>query len=197
MIAMSLDEGDELGWARLTTGKDDILLVTEMGQALRIPETVVRSMGRTAGGVQGIRLKAEDRVAGMEVVEDGGSLLTVTKEGYGKQTRLDKYPVKGRGTGGIATMDQKSIGLTGRITAARVVQQTDDLTLISSGGIVLRLNVKDVREAGRATRGVKMMRLQVGDSVAAVARIAAADLKKAGAANNGAAEPEKEQPPLI
>jgi len=198
MIAMSLEEGDELGWAHLTTGKNDILLVTEQGQALRIPENVVRSMGRTAGGVQGIRLSEGDRVASMEVVEEGGSLLTVTKEGFGKQTPLEKYPVKGRATGGVSTMDQKAIGVTGRIASARVVQQSDDITLISSSGIVLRLKVKDVREAGRATRGVKMMRLQPGDSVAAVARTASADLKKAGAAENGDAETEeKEQPPLL
>ena len=94
-------------------------------------------------------------------------------------------------------MNPKAIGVTGRITAARVVQPSDDLTLISANGIVLRLKVKDVREAGRATRGVKMMRLQPGDSVAAVARIASADLKKAGAAENGDAETEKDQPPLL
>ncbi len=169
MIAMSLNEGDELGWARLTTGKNDVILVTEMGQALRIPEKVVRSMGRTAGGVQGIRLGEGDRVTSMEVVEEGAALLTVTKGGFGKQTPLTKYPVKGRGTKGISTMDQKAIGVTGRIASARVVQPTDDLTLISVNGIVLRLKVKVIREAGRATKGVRVMRLQAGDSIAAVA----------------------------
>ena len=197
MIAMSLDEGDELGWARLTTGKNDVMLVTELGKALRIPEKVVRSMGRTAGGVQGIRLGNEDRVAGMEVVEEGGALLTVTKGGFGKQTPLEKYPVKGRGTGGISTMDQKAIGVTGKIASARVVQPSDDLTLISVNGIVLRLKVKDIREAGRATKGVRVMRLQAGDSVAAVARIASADLKMAGASDNGEEAVDKDQPSLI
>jgi DNA gyrase subunit A len=197
MIAMPLGNGDELGWAHLTTGKNEILLVTEHGQALRFAEDVVRSMGRTAGGVRGIRLRNDDRVASMEVVEDDGALLTVTKEGFGKQTPLKQYTVKGRATGGVSTMDKKALGVTGRIAAARVVQQSDDLTLISANGIVLRLKVKEVREAGRATRGVKMMRLLPGDSVAAVARIASADLKKAGAADNGDAETEKEQSPLI
>jgi DNA gyrase subunit A len=197
MIAMSLENGDELGWAHLTTGNNDIMLVTEQGKAVRYSEKVVRSMGRTASGVQGIRLSEDDRVASMEVVEDGGALLTVTKEGFGKQTPLEKYPVKGRGTRGVSTMNPNALGVTGRITAARVVQPSDDLTLISSNGIVLRLKVKDVREAGRATRGVKMMRLLPGDTVAAVARIASADLKKAGAAENGDAETEKEQPPLL
>jgi DNA gyrase subunit A len=197
MIAMSLDDGDELGWARLTTGKNDVILVTEMGQALRIPETVVRSMGRTAGGVQGIRLAKDDRIASMEVAEEGASLLTVTEGGFGKRTPLEKYPVKGRGTGGVATMDQKSINVTGKISSARVVQPTDDLTLISVNGIVLRLKVKDIREAGRATKGVRVMRLQAGDSVAAVARIASADLKKAGASANGEEAVDKDQPPLL
>jgi DNA gyrase subunit A len=197
MIAMSLENGDELGWAHLTTGKNEILLVTEQGQALRFAEGVVRSMGRTAGGVRGIRLRNDDRVASMEVVEDDGALLTVTKEGFGKQTPLKQYSVKGRATGGVSTMDKKALGVTGKIAAARVVQQSDDLTLISANGIVLRLKVKEVRTAGRATRGVKMMRLLPGDSVAAVARIASADLKKAGATENGDAETEKEQPPLI
>ncbi len=197
MIAMSLNEGDELGWARLTTGNNDVILVTELGQALRIPEKVVRSMGRTAGGVQGIRLGEEDRVTSMEVVEEGAALLTVTKGGFGKQTPLAKYPVKGRGTKGISTMDQKAIGVTGRIATARVVQPSDDLTLISSNGIVLRLKVKEIREAGRATRGVRVMRLQEGDAVAAVARIASADLKKAGADTDGEVVVEKDQPSLI
>jgi DNA gyrase subunit A len=197
MIAMSLNEGDELGWARLTTGKNDVILVTELGQALRIPEKVVRSMGRTAGGVQGIRLGEEDRVTSMEVVEEGAALLTVTKGGFGKQTPLAKYPVKGRGTKGISTMDHKAIGVTGRIASARVVQPSDDLTLISANGIVLRLKVKEIREAGRATRGVRVMRLQEGDAVAAVARIASADLKKAGADTDGEVVAEKDQPSLI
>jgi DNA gyrase subunit A len=171
--------------------------VTELGQALRIPEKVVRSMGRTAGGVQGIRLGEEDRVTSMEVVEEGAALLTVTKGGFGKQTPLAKYPVKGRGTKGISTMDHKAIGVTGRIASARVVQPSDDLTLISANGIVLRLKVKEIREAGRATRGVRVMRLQEGDAVAAVARIASADLKKAGADTDGEVVAEKDQPSLI
>jgi DNA gyrase subunit A len=181
LIAMNLEDGDELGWARLTSGKDEILIVTAKGQALRFAETQIRPMGRAAAGVRGIRLKKGDRVTSMEVVEEGGSLLIITKAGFGKQTPLDQYNPKGRATGGIATIDQKSLPITGDIVTARVVQEKDDVTIISSNGIILRLKVEKIKTAGRATRGVHVIRPQKGDSVAALARIAAADLQKAGA----------------
>ncbi len=194
LIAITLEDDDQLGWAHLTSGKDEILLITEQGQALRFSESSVRPMGRAAAGVQGIRLAQGDRVASMEVVEPGGSLLIVTTQGYGKQTPLDQYTLKGRATGGNATIDQKALSVTGPITAARVVQQSDDLTLISSNGIVLRLKVKEVKQAGRVTRGVRIMRLQQGDTVATVARIAAADLKRAGAKINGNGDTPASEP---
>ena len=198
LIAMTLENGDELGWARLTSGKDEILLVTQNGQALRFAEDEVRAMGRAAAGVQGIRLGKGDRVTSMEIVEPGGSLLVVTDEGYGKRTPLKEYSAKGRATGGIATIDQKSLDKIGKIASARVVQPADDITVISTNGIVLRLKVKDIKEAGRATRGVRLMKPQTGDSIAAIARIANADLKAVGANGNGAEKPvEKEQPNLL
>ncbi len=198
LIAMTLENGDELGWARLTSGKDEILLVTQNGQALRFAEEEVRAMGRAAAGVQGIRLGKGDRVTSMEIVEPGGSLLVVTDEGYGKRTPLKEYSAKGRATGGIATIDQKSLDKIGKIASARVVQPADDVTVISTNGIVLRLKVKDIKEAGRATRGVRLMKPQAGDSIAAIARIANADLKSVGANGNGAEKPvEKEQPNLL
>jgi DNA gyrase subunit A len=186
LIAMTLENGDELGWARLTNGNDEILLVTQNGQALRFAEDEVRAMGRSAAGVQGIRLGKGDRVTSMEIVEPGGSLLVVTDEGYGKRTPLKEYSAKGRATGGIATIDQKSLDKIGKIASARVVQPADDITVISTNGLVLRLKVKDIKEAGRATRGVRLMRPQAGDSVAAIARIANADLKAVGANGDGA-----------
>lgn len=197
LIAMNLDDGDELGWARLTSGKDEILIVTAKGQALRFAETQVRAMGRAAAGVQGIRLKAGDRVTSMEVVEEGGSLLIITKSGYGKQTPLAQYSAKGRATGGIATIDQKALPITGNIVTARVVQAKDDVTVISANGIILRLKVNRIKTAGRATRGVHMIRLQSGDSVAALARMAAADLQKAGAEVNGDSDAPNDQPEFI
>ncbi len=194
IIAINLEEGDELGWARLTSGKNDVILITEQGQALRFSEDEVRLMGRAAAGVTGIKLKGKDKVTSMDVVEPGGELLLVTVEGYGKRTPLSEYPTKGRATGGIQTIDKKALGKVGIITAARVVQPADDLTLISANGIVLRMKVKDVRQTGRATRGVHMMDIKAGDKVASLARIAVADLKRVGAAiENGKVPPEAGQ----
>ena len=181
LIAMSLEEGDQLGWARLTSGKDEIIIVTENGQALRFSETKVRSMGRQAAGVKGIRLAKGDAVTSMDVLEKDGALLIVTTGGFGKQTPLSDYTAKGRATGGVSTIDQKAIKEIGKIAAARVVQKADDLTIMTSNGVTLRLKVKDVKQSGRATRGVHLIKPQEGDSVASVARISADDLKKVGA----------------
>lgn len=181
LIAITLEEGDKLGWVRLTRGDEEIILVTERGQALLFAESAVRSMGRQAGGVSGIRLRSGDRLAAMEVVEPGGDLLQVTTGGYGKRTPLSKYPPKGRATRGVLTIDKKALHIVGMIAAARVVQEADDLTIISSNGVVLRTKVKNITQAGRATRGVRIMDIKDGDTVASIARIAHADLRRVGA----------------
>ncbi|MRS05856.1 DNA gyrase subunit A, partial [bacterium] len=170
LIAMGLDEKDELGWVKLTTGKDDILLVTRNGQALRINEGEIRSMGRPAAGVTGIKFKNDDRLAAMEVAEEKGELLIVTENGFGKRTALKEYPKKGRATGGVMTIDQKHMDKVGHIVAARVVQDEDEMSFISSGGIMLRLKVKDISSTGRNTRGFRLMDLGKGDLVASIAR---------------------------
>jgi DNA gyrase subunit A len=181
LIAMNLDEGDHLGWARLTSGNDEIIFVTEQGKALRFSENKVRAMGRQAAGVQAIRLAGDDLVTSMDVIEKDAALLVVTSGGYGKQTPLGAYPAKGRATGGVSTIDQKALGDIGKIVSARVVQKADDLTIITSNGVAIRIKNKDVKQAGRSTKGVHLIKPQPGDSVASVARIAAEDLKKAGA----------------
>ncbi len=171
LIVMRLAEGDALGWARVTHGQDEALLVTAQGQALRFAEAEVRPMGRTAQGVTGIRLKPGDEVVGMEVVEPGGFLLVVSERGYGKRTALEEYPRKGRATGGVRTLAAGATARIGPLVAARVVQESDELTLISARGVVLRLRVAEVRVMGRATRGVRLMNLRGDDTVATVARI--------------------------
>ena len=189
LIAITLESSDELGWARLTHGDDEIILVTEQGQALRFAEASVRPMGRSAGGVNGISLERGDYVASMEVVEPDGDLLLVTKHGFGKRTPLAEYPPKGRATGGVIAIDQKALATVGAVAAARVVQGDreaapgDDLTIISASGVVLRTRVESVRRAGRNTRGVLIMSLEAGDQVVSLARIAAADLKRVGASD--------------
>ncbi|MFZ5857335.1 MAG: DNA gyrase subunit A [Chloroflexota bacterium] len=197
LIAVNLEEGDTLGWARLTSGKDEVIFVTENGQALRFSEGKVRAMGRQAAGVQGIKLKKGDLVTSMDVVQPDGSLLIVTENGFGKQTPLKEYTAKGRATGGNYTIDPKAIPTTGKIAAARVVQKNDDLTIITANGVAIRIKVKDVKQAGRATRGVHLIKPQEGDSVASVARISAEDLRKAGAQVTENGEPEKDQPELL
>ncbi len=171
LIAINLDEGDELNWARLTNGANDLILVTEQGKALRFPETEVRQMGRNAGGVTAIKLSKGDRVTSMEVIQEDGDLLVITTAGYGKRTALGEYPVKSRATGGVRTIDQKALHKIGTIVSARVVQESDDLTIISANGVVLRMKVNKLSRTGRATRGVLLMHLQPGDMVASMARV--------------------------
>jgi DNA gyrase subunit A len=180
LIAITLEEGDELGWARLTDGEDEIILVTECGQALRYSEAAVRAMGRAAGGVIGIGLDEGDHVASMEVVEEQGELLIITTTGYAKRTALPEYPPKGRATGGVQTIDPKSLKSIGIIAAARVVQPLDELTIISAGGVVLRTRVKDVKHGGRTAKCDLVILLEGEDYVASLARISAKGLLLAG-----------------
>jgi DNA gyrase subunit A len=195
IIAIGLEQGDELRWARLTHGTDEIILVTELGKALRFAENKVRTTGRSSVGVTGIKLSGIDCVTSMEVIEPGGDLLLVTTQGYGKRTPLTEYPAKGRATGGIQTIAKNAADKIGTITSARVVQEADDLTIISSNGMVLRMKVKDVKRASRATRGNHMMDVKEGDRVASIARIATAELKRVGAKTNG--DPEQDGGPQI
>ena len=180
LIAIGLAKGDVLGWVRLTSGKNDIILVTEAGQALRYSETLVRSMGRQAAGVKAISLRKKDFVTGMDVVDPKLDLLVVMKNGYGKRTSFKEYPKKGRGTMGVVTLSRSKFKETGAVAVARTVDQRDDLTIISTGGIMLRTKVKQIKKAGRATMGVRVINLKKGETVASVARIAAKDLEKAG-----------------
>lgn len=170
LIAITLQDDDELGWVALTSGKDEMMLVTANGQALRFKEEDIRPMGRTARGVIGIRFKEGDRLASMEVVEKDACLLVVTEKGFGKRTKLEEYRCQGRGTQGVATIDKNSLGKIGKIAMARVVQKDDQVTLMSNNGIIIRLQVKDISISGRATRGVTLMNLEKGDKVASGAR---------------------------
>jgi len=180
IIAIGLGEGDELGWVRLTDGSNEVILVTRHGQAVRFAEDQIRSMGRTAAGVTGIRLAKGDILTSMEVVEPGGDLLLVTENGFGNRTALEDYPARSRATKGVHTINKKAIAKIGYVVAARVVQEDDDLTIISTGGVILRTKVKNISRTGRVTKGVTVMNLGDGDSVASIARISAADLRSVG-----------------
>ena len=173
LIAISLEEGDHLGWVSLTNGNEEIMLVTQNGQALRFNESLIRSMGRQAMGVIGIRMRSGDQLASLVVLEPDGDLLIVTEKGFGKRTPLSEYTPKGRATMGIATIDKHALKAIGKIAEAHVVQESDEVSLISGQGIVIRVAVTNISTQGRATRGVRLMNLEEGDSVAAMARIPA------------------------
>ena len=176
LIAINLDDGDVLGWAKMTTGRQEIILVTEQGRALRFNEGKVRAMGRQAAGVTAMRLDDGDHITSMDVVDPEGELLVVTVNGYGKRTPLKEYAPKGRATGGIATLSKSGMETTGPIAAARVVRAEDEITIISTSGQALRTKVKEIRQAGRATMGTRLIHLKDGDTVASVARLAAKDI---------------------
>ncbi len=197
LIATNLEEGDQLGWVRLTLGGQDIIIVTEQGQAARYSEDEVRAMGRTAAGVNAIRLGKGDFVTTMEVVDPEADLLVVTANGYGKRTPLAEYAAKSRAIGGVATISQKNLETTGPIVSARVVNAEDEATIITTNGQTLRLKVADIRQSSRSTMGTRLIHLKNGDTVASVARLAAKDVAMpgeeptaAGVPENGRGEPE-------
>ena len=169
IIAIRLYEGDELGWVRLTQGDDDVILVTEQGQGIRFYEQDVRSMSRMAAGVIGIRMDDGDCLTVAEVVEPGASLFLASLHGYGRCTSLEEFHAQRRGGKGVrayrVTKD------TGPVVDGRVVQDEDEITLMSEDGIIIRTRVERVPKMGRYSRGVKMMDLKEGDRVASVARL--------------------------
>jgi len=168
LIAIGLNDDDELAWVQLSTGNEDIMLVTSDGRAIRFEQEDVRSMGRPAAGVRGIRLQPDDRVVAMGLVAEGGDLLIVTEEGYGKRSPLKDYPTHGRGGGGVATIRPgEKIGSI--VAAAITTDELGDLILMSAGGQVIRQGLDHVPQLGRATQGVRLMRLNEGDNVVSMA----------------------------
>lgn len=169
LIALTLTGKDLLGWVRVTSGKDDMILITQNGLALRFKESTIRPTGRQSQGVTGIRLAPGDQVTSMEVAIDDGYLLVVTTNGFGKRTKLSEYPAKGRATKGVKTIDQRAMPEIGLVAASRVVKNDDEVIFITSGGIVLRSLVKGIRPSGRATRGMRLMDVVKDDAVASMA----------------------------
>jgi len=167
--AITIHENDELISARLTDGSQDVVLGTQKGLAIRFHETDVRSMGRTAAGVRGIRLSADDVVVGMVVCRREGTLLVVTDKGFGKRSLISDYRVTRRGGKGIITM--KTNAKNGCMITIMDVIDTDDLLIITSNGQVIRQRIEDIKVIGRNTQGVHLIRLSENDQVADVARV--------------------------
>lgn len=165
LIAIKLDDGDELRWIKKTTGKDDVIVSTSAGQAIRFNESDARPMGRAARGVRGVRLRPNDHVVGMDIVSDAeGNLLVISQNGYGKVTKSANFPSHKRGGVGIkaAVVTAK----TGPIVAVRSLEEdTNEILLISSKGQAIRVGLKDIPTLGRTTQGVRIMRTSEGDKV--------------------------------
>jgi DNA gyrase subunit A len=189
LIAMDLKPDDKLGWVRLTSGNDEVMLVTAYGRALRMDESEIRCMGRPAGGVTGIRMDAKDYVVNMDVLEPEAELLIITDKGYGKRTPLTQYNPKSRGSKGVSTIDKHNLSKSGLIATAKIVKLDDEISLISINGVMIRMKVRDISQMGRATRGVRVMDIDDGDGVASMARISADILAGEGdTSENGVAE---------
>jgi len=169
LIAIRLDEGDELGWARLTQGNDELILVTEQGKGIRISEQDVRAMGRIARGVRAMRLADKDRIAVAEVIEPHGKLFLSSSRGYGRCTDLKEFTTQHRGGKGVWAY--RITEATGAIVDGRVVQDEDEITLMSESGIILRTRIERIPVMGRFAQGVHMMDLREGDKVATIARL--------------------------
>jgi DNA gyrase subunit A len=170
IIAIHLDEGDELISTKLTDDEQHLFLGTKMGKAIHFPETQIREIGRTARGIKGVRISKEDEVVGMEVVSPHTQILTVTANGYGKRTQASEYRIQNRGGSGIFTV--KRTQKTGNVVSIKTVDDEDELMLISDQGKIIRLRAVDIPIQGRTTQGVRLITLEEGERVVAVAKLA-------------------------
>jgi DNA gyrase subunit A len=170
LIAMGIEEGDAVIAVELSDGAEQIIIGTRDGMAIRFNETDVRPMGRSAYGVRGISLREDDEVVAMEVVREGGTVLTVAQNGYGKRTELEEYRLTSRG--GVGIINIQTSDRNGKVVAVAYVHDDDELMLISQQGMILRMKAGDIRTIGRATQGVRLIEMEEGDAVVSVAKLA-------------------------
>ncbi len=173
IIAMGIDEGDEVIDVQLSDGQCEVFIGTKGGKAIRFPEGDVRGMGRTAFGVRGIQLREGDEVVAMQVAKPGGTLLTVTEKGYAKNTRLDEYRVTGRG--GLGVKNVEVTEKNGSVVAIAQVHDNEELLVITEQGKILRTPANEIRTIGRATQGVRVMDLEGEDKIVSVALVVKAE----------------------
>jgi DNA gyrase subunit A len=176
--AISIEPGDTLIDVKLTSGQDQVVLITKEGMSIRFPEEDVRSMGRPAAGVRGIHLDDADAVVALAVVVPNATLLVAGENGIGKRTVFDEYRVQSRGGKGIITM--KTTDKTGKVIGALTVREEDEMMLITVGGQLVRIRVKDVRETGRNTQGVKLIDLAENDRLKAIAPVISEEREEGG-----------------
>jgi DNA gyrase subunit A len=181
IIAVSLDDGDELIAVHLTNGKNWIFLGSHDGQAIRFAESQVRSMGRPARGVRGMDLDSGDYLVGMEIVEEEGLILSISENGYGKRTKLTDYRLQSRGGKGVINM--KTSTRNGKVVGILSVKEDTDLMIVTKNGKIIRLESAEIRQAGRSTQGVRLVRMEDDDQVAAASVIP--DAAESGEGKNG------------
>ncbi len=178
IICISLEDGDELAWVRQTNGHHQLIVATKKGRALRFDENDARPLGRTAHGVKAITLQDGDEVVGMARVREGATLATVTEHGLGRRTDLDQYRLQNRGGKGIT--NYKVSGQGGDVCGIKVVDEDDDLIIISSNGVIIRMNVSDISIQSRYAQGVRVMRVAEDEKVVTVARAEREEEEDAG-----------------
>ena len=190
LIAIKLKEGDELIGIQETTGTANVIIVTKRGKCICFSEDDVRVMGRAAGGVRAIDLEGSDEVVSMELAEKNEQLLVVTKNGFGKRTPVKEYKVQARGGKGLLTYDKTKFAKAGELIGAMVVADDDEVFLINSDGIIIRISASEVSKMGRTTQGVRIMKIDEGTEIVAMAR-AIREEDEEGTAEDTEAEAEK------
>jgi DNA gyrase subunit A len=179
IIAVDLDEGDFLIGAALTDGKHDVMLFSDSGKAVRFDENDVRPMGRLARGVRGMSLEEGQQVIALLVAEnEQQSVLTATENGYGKRTPITEYTRHGRGTKGMIAIQTSE--RNGKVVAATLVEPNDEIMLITTGGVLIRTRVSEIREMGRATQGVTLIAVEDGTKLSGLQRILESDVDENG-----------------
>jgi DNA gyrase subunit A len=173
IIAMDVEDGDAVIAVQISDGTHEVFIGTRDGMSIRFPEADVRSMGRAAGGVRGISLREGDEVVGMDVLSPGGTILSVTEQGYGKRTELEEYRVQSRG--GVGIINIQTSERNGKVIGVAQVSDDDELMLITQQGKILRMASRDIRTIGRATQGVKLIDIEGDDRAVSIARLAEKD----------------------
>ena len=171
LIAIKLKEGDELVDIKQTSGADNVIIITKKGKCICFSEHDVRSMGRNAAGVRAINLEDDDQVVSMELVQPEEELLVVTSKGYGKRTPVEEYKIQTRGGKGLLTYDKSKFRKTGELVGATVVDDEDEILLINSDGVIIRVSAKDISKLGRATQGVKIMKTDENTDIISLAKV--------------------------
>ena len=193
IIAINLDESDQLIDARITNGDGEIFLSSHDGKSIRFKESEVRPMGRATRGVKGMELEEGDKVVGMEILSEGNTILTASQFGYGKRSPLDDYRLQSRGGKGVLTM--RTSDRNGKVIGVMQVHDDDQVMIITDGGKIIRLKVKDIRVIGRVTQGVKLIELSEGEQVTGIVKLAEREDDEDGDENGtGKQEPAGAQP---